>query len=164
MPERRAPVAIPESQRLREAVVAFSGKNGLHAVTIATVAEKFIGLLAARWEHICDVAMAEESNGQVCIGFRVSFDMTCKAPVGNVCLSFAQRTKEEAEFAVDDPEQARFPFNEPERPAVQSAATLAPEAADAAGDATPELSIRPDRKLNNTNTAPVVMAGADPST
>lgn len=102
--------AHPSVKKLREAVAEISGKTGVNAATIAAVTEKFVALLSSRFEHICDVALADENEGKVVIGLTVRFDMTHKAPVGTVTLGFSQRTKDEAAFQVEDPEQMNIPF------------------------------------------------------
>jgi hypothetical protein len=100
----------PEARALHEAVERYSGKAGMNAATIGTVTQKIIGLLSSRWEHICDVAMDEPNGGQVNVCFTIHFDMTRKAPCGKVLISFTQRTKDEADFQVDDPTQTSLPF------------------------------------------------------
>lgn len=102
----------PQARKMREAVKEYCGKTGVNAATLGTVTEKFVGLLTARWEHICDVALAEENEGRVNVGLRISFDMTHKTPVGSLTLSFSQRTRDESTFAVEDPDQATLPFAE----------------------------------------------------
>jgi hypothetical protein len=100
----------PKVKDLHEAIKGFTGKTGSNAASICTVGTKFIGMLATRWQHICDVALAEENEGKVNVGFVIKFDMTHKMPAGAVRLSFVQRTKDEDEFHVEDPAQPNLPF------------------------------------------------------
>ena len=107
---RHDPTLNPAEQKLKEAVTELTEKTGVNLATITTVSAKFIRMIAGRFDHICDVAMAEENEGCVSVGFRVTFDMTRKTPVGKVTLAFVQRTQDEAEFQVPDPEQATLAF------------------------------------------------------
>lgn len=97
--------------KLHAAVIAYSEKTGINGATIAEITEKAIDLLAARWEHICDVANDEESDGKAKVSLSIALDFTAKCPAGALTLAFSVRTKEETSFAVDDPEQPRLPFN-----------------------------------------------------
>ena len=121
-----AGILTPKARKLREAVADYCEKGGVNAATISAVTEKMVGLLSSRWEHICDLALAVENEGKVNVGFRLSFDMTRKTPVGMITLSFAQRTRDEANFIVEDPDQPTLPFQEPIRPAVPPAAASNP--------------------------------------
>jgi len=98
------------SEKLHSAVQEISGLTGLNAATLASVTQKFVTQLAARWEHICDVALSEENEGKVNVGFAVKFDMTHKVPVGVTRLSFATRVCDEDTFSVEDPDQMTIPL------------------------------------------------------
>ena len=50
----------PQQQALRRSIALYSERSGVSAATISVIAEKFIGLLAGRWEHLCDVALADD--------------------------------------------------------------------------------------------------------
>jgi hypothetical protein len=101
-----------KQKALRKAVTDYCEKTGVNAATISVVTEKFVGMLAARWEHICDVAIADENGGKVKVGFGINFDMTHKVPVGTMAMSFSQVTKDDCNFQVDDPNQPALPFAE----------------------------------------------------
>ena len=111
------------SEKLHSAVQEISGLTGLNAATLASVTQKFVTQLAARWEHICDVALSEENEGKVNVGFAVKFDMTHKVPVGVTRLSFATRVCDEDTFSVEDPDQMAIPLAQP---ALAAPATLPP--------------------------------------
>ncbi len=100
----------PQQIAIREAVKNFSGLTGVNAATISLITEKFVGLIAGRWDHLCDVAIAEDAGGKVNVGFSLGLDMTHKCPVGKLSMSFALRTKDDTEFQVDDPSQGTLPF------------------------------------------------------
>ncbi|MCX6887463.1 MAG: hypothetical protein NTX27_20765 [Verrucomicrobia bacterium] len=102
--------------QLNEAVALFSGKSGVNALSIAEITRQIIGLLAARWEPLCDIAMDEGSEGVVSMSFGVKMDLTRRTPSGVVTLSYSQRTRDESVFQVEDPDQQRLPFED--RPAV----------------------------------------------
>jgi len=102
----------PQQQALRRSIALYSERSGVSAATISVIAEKFIGLLAGRWEHLCDVALADECDGKVNVGFTLRLDITHKVPVGTLCMSFSLRTKDETSFEVDDPNQGTLPFDQ----------------------------------------------------
>jgi len=52
----------PQQQALRRSIALYSERSGVSAATISVIAEKFIGLLAGRWEHLCDVALADDGS------------------------------------------------------------------------------------------------------
>lgn len=106
----------PKQKALRKAVADYCEKTGVNAATISVVTEKIVGLIASRWEHICDVALGEENEGKVNVGLRVNFDMSHKTPVGTVTLAFSQRTQDDCAFQVEDPNQPGLPFSEAVRP------------------------------------------------
>jgi hypothetical protein len=99
-----------KQKKLHTAIAEFSAKTGMNATTIATITEKVVGLLAAHWDHIYDVALLDENNSQVNVGLRLAIDFGRKCPVGMVTLSFSTRTSDEAEFRVPDPDQPNLPF------------------------------------------------------
>jgi hypothetical protein len=55
----------PECKALHKAVADFSRKTGANAASLSTIAEKLVGLLSGRWEHVCDVAMDESNKGEL---------------------------------------------------------------------------------------------------
>src|SRR5262245_33799739 len=108
------------NQKLHEAVTALSGLSGVNAATITAAAEKFICLLSSRWEHICDVALSEENEGTIAVGFSIKLDMGAPTPRGEVTLSFSQRARDGVTFTVEDPNQLPMPLSDasgPYRPA-----------------------------------------------
>jgi len=116
----------PQQQALRRSIALYSERSGVSAATISVIAEKFIGLLAGRWEHLCDVALADECDGKVNVGFTLRLDITNKVPVGTLCMSFSLRTKDETSFQVDDPNQGTLPFAESLSSGATSATTATP--------------------------------------
>lgn len=85
---------------LRDALVAFSGKQGVNAQTIAMLGEQFASAVTKRWDHICDVALSEDSGGKVDVVFKTSLDLSGQAPTGQSTLTFTQVMRDDWNFAV----------------------------------------------------------------
>ncbi len=103
----------PAIKSLREAVAAYSEKDGVNALTISMIVEKCTGLIAAHWEHIRDAAMDEENKGKISLSFALTLDFTHKTPCGAAELRFVpKRVKDGATFQVEDPDQARMDFGD----------------------------------------------------
>lgn len=109
-------VIPPADERLNAAIAEYSGKTGINAASIAEVTRQIVGLLASRWEQLCEMAMDEGADGAVALSLGVKMDMSRRTPTGVVTLTFSQRTRDESTFDVPDPDQARLPFEE--RPTV----------------------------------------------
>ncbi len=109
----------PRVKKFHAAVEEFCGHEGINATTIATITEKFVGLLSARWQQICDAAMDEENNGKLSLGIPVQLDFTHRVPVGSVSLKFTpQRVNDGTTFQVEDPDQKQLPFQGDDKPHV----------------------------------------------
>lgn len=101
----------PKIAKLREAIAEFSEKKGVNAVIISLVTEKFVGLLAARFEHICDSAYDEDNDGKISVGVRMSLDLSRKVPCGKVTLRFIPKSvSDDADWHGEDPDQVRLPL------------------------------------------------------
>lgn len=109
-----------------KAVCDLTGKNGINGATIAMLTQRIAGLVSGRFQHLCDLAYEEGSDGKVRFNIGVSLDVTRKVPCGAIKLSFSQRTEDDCEFQVEDPAQATLPFAEVAR-AAQATATPQPE-------------------------------------
>jgi hypothetical protein len=72
---------------------------------MSTIAAQFVSLFSSHWEQICEVARLDESEGQVAVGTRTKFDLTGKTPIVKTKMSFTQRTSDDAEGIVPDPDQ-----------------------------------------------------------
>ena len=98
--------------KLSEAVAEYSGKTGVNAAAIVAITEKFVGLLASRWEHICDAAHDDENNGKISLSCPIALDFTHKTPVGVICLRFTpQKINDDATFQTPDPDQTEMPLD-----------------------------------------------------
>jgi hypothetical protein len=99
-----------KTKSLHDAAAAFAEKTGMNAKTIALVTETFLGLLAARWEHICDAAYDEDNGGKISVSMSMNLNFQAKTPVGDITLRFVPKTVKDSDtFAVEDPDQPLLP-------------------------------------------------------
>lgn len=115
----------PRTKKLHQAVATYTDKTGINAAALGALTEKIIGLIAARWEHICDSAADEENKGKISLALGINLDMTRKCPIGAVRLRFVpKRVNDEAGFETQDPDQATLPLGSDASEALNQAAEM----------------------------------------
>lgn len=103
----------PKIAKLHEAVAEFCElRSQINKATLSTITEKFVGLLAARWEHIVDSAHDEENGDKIAVCININLDFAAKAPVGGINLKFTpSKINDGTSFKVGDPDQEVLPLD-----------------------------------------------------